>query len=109
MAKTDRERVKRMTLLAFLVISVGLIGLIWADGLTPDEPATPAYYRDTFEMDEDVYLTITAEAVQFRQTMESGTPEPPPESSQNGRGTGGGRGQGGGQNRGPAGTPQPGE
>lgn len=109
MAKTDRERLKRTALLAFLAVSIGLIGLIWADGLTPDEPAAPAYYRDTFEMDEDVYLTITAEAVQFRQTVESGTPEAPHEPPENGAATGGGHGQGRGHNRGAAGTPQPGE
>ena len=37
--------------------------MIWVDNLTPDgEEATPGYYRDTFQVDESVYATVTAEA-----------------------------------------------
>lgn len=107
MAETNRERLKRVAFLGFLAVSIGLIGLIWADGLTGDAPATPGYYRDTFEVDEDIYLTVTAEAIEFRQSLEDGTPPPTPEPRQH-DGSGGGQGQGRGQNQESVGTPEPG-
>lgn len=93
MAETSRERLKRMALLGFVAVCVGLIGLIWADGLTADEPATPSYYRDTFRMDESIYLTVTAEAIEFERSLEQGTP-PPTEAPSEHNGSGGGQGQG---------------
>ena len=50
-------------LVGFLAVCVVLIVMIWVDNLTPDgEEATPGYYRDTFQVDESVYATVTAEA-----------------------------------------------
>lgn len=95
MAETTRERLKRVALIGFVAVCVGLIGLIWADGLTADEPATPSYYRDTFRMDEDVYLTVTAQAIEFQRNLENGTPAPtaaPDEHDGHGGGQGAGRG-----------------
>jgi hypothetical protein len=77
MASTKREGVKSAVLLLFVAAGVALIGLIWVDGLVGDQPATPAYYRDTFQMDPNVYGTLTAEAEAFR-THAPGTAAPGP-------------------------------
>ncbi len=82
MAQENRERLKRTALLGFVAVCIGLIGLIWADGLTADEPATPSYYRDTFRMDDSVYLTVTAEAIEYQRSLESGTPPATPDPPQ---------------------------
>ena len=93
MAQTNRERLKRAALLGFVAICVGLIGLIWADGLTADTPATPSYYRDTFHMDDSVYLTVTAEAIEYQRSLESGTPPAPPKHHDSSTGQGHGHDQ----------------
>jgi len=95
MAEPSRERLKRTALLGFVAVCVGLIGLIWAEGLTGDEPATPSYYRDTFRMDENIYLTVTAEALEYQRSLEEGTP---PATTAPGEHNGSGSGQGQGQN-----------
>jgi hypothetical protein len=96
-AKNGRERLKRTLLLGFVGLSIILIGLIWAEGLSTDTPATPSYYRDTFQMDPDVYLTITAEAAGPQDEL-TGTPVPGRETdAQHGNGQGQGHGQGQGQ------------
>ncbi|MBK8128732.1 MAG: hypothetical protein IPK53_07220 [bacterium] len=96
MAPTNREGVtreclKRALLLGFVTVSVVLIGLIWADGLVADQPATPSYYRDSFQMDPSVYLTVTAEAMEFENQLK-GTPAL--DSSEEHHGSGSGQGQG---------------
>lgn len=106
MAETTRERLKRLALIGFVAVCVGLIGLIWADGLTGDEPATPSYYRDTFRMDENIYLTVTAQAIEFQNSLEQGTP-PPSEVPGEHNGPGSGQGQGGNHNNTPAATSTP--
>ncbi|MBK8986564.1 MAG: hypothetical protein IPM39_10860 [Chloroflexi bacterium] len=92
-ARAKHEKGKRFLLLGFVGLSVILIGLIWAEGLTTDQPATPSYYRERYEMDPNVYLTITAEAVEFRQQL-NGTPAPDADEGSHGSGSGQGRGQG---------------
>ena len=92
MAQKTSERLKRTTLLGFVAVCIGLIGLIWADGLTADAPATPSYYRDTFRMDDSVYLTVTAEAIEYQRSLESGTPPATPDPDEH-NGSGQGRGQ----------------
>lgn len=88
--RAKKEKGKRFLLLGFVGLSVVLIGLIWAEGLATDQPATPSYYRDRYEMDPNVYLTVTAEAVEFQQQL-NGTPAP---EGAHGSGSGQGRGQG---------------
>jgi hypothetical protein len=97
MAPTNHEKLKRALLLFFVASSVLLIGLIWAEGLGDDPPATPSYYRDTFQMDPSVYLTITAEAIERRNEL-AGTPTPGGAGASHGDGQG--RGQGDGQGAG---------
>jgi hypothetical protein len=96
-----RERWKQMALLGFVAVCVGLIGVIWAEGLVADQPATPSYYRESFDVDEGVYLTITARAAEYQQELE-GTPSgtPIPETHQDGEHHGPGQGQGAGQGQG---------
>ncbi|MCB9422460.1 MAG: hypothetical protein H6667_21840 [Ardenticatenaceae bacterium] len=96
MDKKNRERLKRQALLAFLVVSVVLVGLVWADGLVEKAPATPSYYRDTFRPDENLYVTITAEAYEYQLRLTQ-TPEALREEE---HGQGHGSGQGGGQGSG---------
>ena len=92
MASKNQEGLKRALLLGFVGISLLLIGLIWLDGLNGDEVATPSYYRDSFQVDPSVYLTVTAEAVEFERSL-NGTPAPTNEETHQG-GSGQGRGQG---------------
>jgi uncharacterized membrane protein YgcG len=93
MAPLGREKIKRSSLLLFVAISVLLICLIWIEGLRVDVPATPSYYRDTFQMNPDIYLTITAEAIERRNEL-AGTPAPDGGAGAS-HGGGQGRGQGG--------------
>jgi hypothetical protein len=103
MDKKNSERLKRMGLLAFLVVSVVLVVLVWADGLIEDTPATPSYYRDTFQPDENIYVTITAEVYEYQLRLTQ-TPEPlGQEEHGQGHGSGQGTGQAGGQNGGEGG------
>ena len=106
MAQENRERLKRTGLLTFVAVCIGLIGLIWADGLVADEPATPGYYRESFEVDERIYLTVTAQAIEFERNLEAGTPAPTAEPHGGGQGEGRGQGQGGSHAETP--TPEPG-
>lgn len=92
MASTDRTGLKRAALLGFLLVCIGLIGMIWVDNLTGGPAATPSYYRDTYKVDEDIYLTVTAEALEFQRTL-SGTPAPEAPGEHNGPGQGQGRGR----------------
>ena len=107
MAQASRERLKRLALVGFVAVCVGLIGLIWAEGLTANVPATPSYYRDTFRMDEDMYLTVTAEASEYQRNLEEGTPTPTPTPNGN-NGHGDGQGQGAGRGAEHTATPEPG-
>lgn len=96
MAQTNRERLKRTALLGFVAVCIGLIGFIWVDGIVGDEPATPSYYRDTFEVDESVYLTVTAEYIEYQEQLQ-GTPAPERDNNGDGHhGPGQGQGNGGG-------------
>jgi hypothetical protein len=76
MASATRKNIKEKLLLLFVLISILLVGIIWAEGLTDSPPATPSYYRGVFEFDEGVYLTATADAQQY-QTQITVTPETP--------------------------------
>jgi hypothetical protein len=96
MDKENGERLKRTALLAFLIASVVLVGLVWADGLIDDTPATPSYYRDTFQPDENLYVTVTAEAYEYQLRLTQ-TPEALREEHGQGHGSGQGLGQGAGQ------------
>jgi hypothetical protein len=97
MDKTNQDRLKKTALLAFLIVSVVLVGLVWADGLIEKTPATPSYYRDTFQPDENLYVTITAEAYEYQLRLTQ-TPEALREEGQGqGHGSGQGAGQSGGQ------------
>lgn len=90
------DRLKRTLLLGFVFVSVLMIGAIWVDGIVVHEPKTPSYYRDTFQVDENLYLTVTADALQYNPEP-AGTPDP------NGAGEhhqGSGQGQGAGQGSG---------
>lgn len=92
MASKNQEGLKRALLLGFVGISILLIGLIWLGGLNEDEAATPSYYRDSFQVDPSVYLTVTAEAAEFERSL-NGTPAPTREDAHQ-NGSGQGRGQG---------------
>lgn len=96
MDKKNRERLKKQALIAFLIVSIVLIGLVWADGLIEDTPATPSYYRDTFRPDENLYVTITAEAYEYQLRLTQ-TPEALRDEHGQGHGSGQGLGQGAGQ------------
>ena len=104
MAEKTRERLKRTALLGFVTVSILLVALTWMDGLNGDAPPTPSYYRDTFQIDENIYLTVTAEFLQFQEDLAAGTPAAPEAHD----GSGGGRGQGGGQEHEADATPTPG-
>ncbi|MCG3209040.1 MAG: hypothetical protein FOGNACKC_02656 [Anaerolineae bacterium] len=87
MATAPRESLKRNLLLAFVLACVILIGLIWAEGLSEAGPPTPGYYRDTYHVDESIYVTATAEAIENELRQKSGTPVPTPaENHSSGRG-----------------------
>jgi hypothetical protein len=100
MAPTRHEKLKSSLLLFFVAASVVLVGLIWAEGLSDKQPSTPGYYRDTFVMDPNIYLTITAEAAEREGTPATGTPTPGPD-------TGGVQGEGPGHGRGEQGRGAP--
>jgi hypothetical protein len=76
MASTTGKNIKEKLLLLFLLVSILLVGIIWVEGLTDSPPATPAYYRDTFQIDEGIYLTATADAQQYQPEILV-TPERP--------------------------------
>lgn len=63
-------------LLGFVVAGILLIILTWRDNLSTQDAGTPAYYRDTFVVDESVYATVTAEAAQNLATPAPAPPEP---------------------------------
>jgi hypothetical protein len=89
------EDLKARLLTAFVIICIALIGLIWADGLLfqQDAAAAPGYYRQAPEVDGSVYLTLTAEAVEFRQRI-TGTSTPQEHGAGQGQGSGVGTGTG---------------
>ncbi|MCA9922307.1 MAG: hypothetical protein KC419_19110 [Anaerolineales bacterium] len=100
MAKANRERLKRTLLVGFVVINVALIGMIWVDGMVGEVESTPSYYRDTqFEFNENIYLTATAEMIEYRLQL-TGTPEADAHNDHEGNGAGHGQGQGQGQGQG---------
>jgi hypothetical protein len=88
--KKSTDRLKRALLLGFVLLGVFLIGAIWVEGVMEPESATPDYYRDTFKIDESVYLTATADALKYNP-VEVGTPSP---DDTHEHGTGVGQGQG---------------
>ena len=69
-----RRDVGRTLLALYLVVAVALIMLIWADNLSGNDPTTPGYVRDTYIVDESVYLTVTAEAAAVERTPATPTP-----------------------------------
>ena len=92
-----KTRLKRTLLLGFVFVSVLMIGAIWIEGIVEPEPETPSYYRDTFEVDDSIYLTVTADALKYNPEL-AGTPEPNEEGEhRQGSGQGQGAGQGSGQ------------
>jgi len=76
MASSTSKNIKEKMLLLFLLVSILLIGIIWAEGLIDSPPATPAYYRDTFQVDENFYLTVTAQMEAYEAEI-TVTPERP--------------------------------
>jgi uncharacterized membrane protein YgcG len=89
------DSLKRTLLLGFVFVSVLMIGAIWIQGIVVREPETPSYYRDTFKVDENLYLTVTADALQYNPEP-AGTPDPDG-SGEHHQGSGQGAGQGSGQ------------
>jgi hypothetical protein len=71
----SHPNLKRNFLLIFVLIGLILVFMTWAEGLIGEETSTPGYYRDTFVVDESVYVTLTAEAEIFA-TQYAGTPRP---------------------------------
>jgi uncharacterized membrane protein YgcG len=91
------ESLKRKLLLGFVFVSVLMIGAIWIDGIVETEPETPSYYRDSYEVDDSIYLTVTADALKYNPES-AGTPEPHEDGEHHqGSGQGQGAGQGSGQ------------
>ncbi|MFO7540062.1 MAG: hypothetical protein R6X32_18640 [Chloroflexota bacterium] len=76
MASSTGKNVKEKLLLLFLLASILLIGIVWVEGLTDSPPPTPAYARGVFEVEQDIYLTVTAEMQQYEQQL-TATPERP--------------------------------
>ena len=72
MATKKFEGIKKFFLMGFMIASVGLILLMWADGLIDQEPEKPSYYRETMEIDASVYATMTAVAKNYE--LGTGTP-----------------------------------
>ncbi len=75
-----RPRLGRSLLALYLAVALILIVLIWADNLADDKTATPGYVRDTYIVDESVYLTVTAEAAAVELSLATpplATPTPP--------------------------------
>lgn len=94
MAPKNGQSMKNTLLMVFVSISVVLILMVWYQGFTGSgAQATPSYYRESFEMDPNVYLTVTAQAIEFEQQL-GGTPTPGGEDEHQGSGQGQGRGQG---------------
>ena len=62
----------------YLGASLLFIGLIWIDNLTEKESDTPGYIRDSFVVDESVYLTVTAEAAEFAKDAATPVPDSTP-------------------------------
>ena len=85
MAAKRNETVKKTLLFGFMLVSVSLVFLIWADGLIEHEPETPSYYRATLAVNDSMYVTLTAVARNYE--LGTGTPE-----GKNGHGNGGGGG-----------------
>lgn len=74
MARPTSESVKEKLLIVFVLAALLMVGMIWAEGLSDQPPATPAYYRESFQIDESVYLTLTAEAVEYQLTLTATPP-----------------------------------
>jgi uncharacterized membrane protein YgcG len=72
--RLKNDRLKRTLLLGFVFVSVLMIGAIWIDGIVEPEPKTPSYYRDTFEVDDSIYLTVTADSLKYNPEPD-GTPD----------------------------------
>lgn len=77
MAKQSGQSLKRYFLLAFVGVSMILIGIIWADGLADTEPVTPGYYRNSYGAGENIFLTVTAQARNYERRY-GVTPTPRP-------------------------------
>lgn len=89
MAVSTGKTLKRNLVLAFVIAGVILIGLIWVEGLTQSEPAAPSFYRNSYQVDESIYPTLTAEARDRQPQAENGTPAPVHrKNSQSGHGDG---------------------
>jgi hypothetical protein len=76
MASATGKNIKEKLLLLFLLASILLVGIIWAEGLTDSPQPTPSYYRGVFEVDQDIYLTVTAEMQEYERQL-TATPERP--------------------------------
>lgn len=82
MAQTKNERVKQGLLLAFVIVSVVLVGLIWADGLVEDVPATPSYYRGAADDGQGRAVTAVVPAGDTPTPAAAATPHRPGERPQ---------------------------
>lgn len=63
---------KKLLFIGFLLTSLALIVLIWADHLSGDQAGSPGYYRATQAVDAALYATRTA----ADQNLASVTPGP---------------------------------
>jgi len=98
--RIKNDRLKRTLLLGFVFVSVLMIGAIWIEGIVDPEPETPSYYRDTYEVDDSIYLTVTADALQYNPEP-VGTPGADEHDEHHqGSGQGQGTGQGSGSSQG---------
>jgi len=93
------DRLKRTLLLGFVFVSVLMIGAIWIQGIVDPEPETPSYYRDSYESDDSIYLTVTADALKYNPEP-AGTPDANEHDDHHGSGQGAGQGSGSGQSSG---------
>ncbi len=101
--RSQGDRLKRLLLLGFVFISVLMIGAIWIEGIVDPEPEKPGYYRDSFDVDESIYLTVTADALKYNPEPD-GTPDANEDGDHHhGTGQGQGSGQGAGQGSGQGG------
>jgi hypothetical protein len=74
-ADPNSKSMKQKLLLTFILISVILIGLIWADGLFTAEPEMPSYYRNSVPTTEPMAVTVTVRAHEHRAEA-TATPVP---------------------------------
>lgn len=76
MEKANRERIKEILLVGFVLLSVGLIFALWVNAFAKKDAETPYFYRGIPGVAESFDATETALAEQ--SMMETATPIPSP-------------------------------